>query len=350
MSETVASICHMSLLNPAVHSRIFYKEALTQVKAGYSVSIIGQGKESQPYEKDGVKIVPFAPFRWLSMWRLFAPWKILWKAYRVKADMYQVHTPELLPITLVLWLLRLGKCKLVYDVHEDYYLNIRFGGYWPAAIRRGMAWMTRAVERFFARRMDGIVYAEDCFSIKGAEHIPHAYCLNKVVLPENPVEKVEVNSGHLRLIYTGTIARNWGILDAVELWIKLNEVRRVELVVAGYAQEVKLLEELHERVETSGLAKLFTLVGGATYVPHQTIVELIQTCSAGVGLYHLRENIKDRIPTKFYEFMGQGRPVLFTSNPRWNALNEQYDFGIPLAPHSWNSPRDYSSNHFPTFW
>ncbi|MEL6843914.1 MAG: hypothetical protein AAFP02_11955, partial [Bacteroidota bacterium] len=55
-------LCHLSLLNPLRHPRIYYKHALSACLAGYQVSVIAQGREEAHYDEAGIHLIPLAPF------------------------------------------------------------------------------------------------------------------------------------------------------------------------------------------------------------------------------------------------------------------------------------------------
>ena len=203
MSFRPLHICHLSVLNPAQHSRIFHKEAITQAAAGHSVTIIAQDPAPHPYTENGIHIIPLGQFgriRW-ARWRAAA--KLFQLACKTKADIFIIHTPELLDTAL-----RLKKqfplARFVYDMHEDYPLNIRTAAYYPWGLRHVLAAKVLQAERNFQAWGDAVVYAEACFEghlkMKSGQAITVA---NKCLLPsqapapsfpkpgETPIQKGE---------------------------------------------------------------------------------------------------------------------------------------------------------------
>src|SRR5687768_1730874 len=112
MASGPLHICHLSLLNPAIHSRIFFKMALSQVQAGYRVSIIAQDPARAPYMREGVEIVPLGVFGRLSWRRLWSLGRMRRLAQGLAADVYQIHTVELLGLARKLKQ-RLPKAKVI---------------------------------------------------------------------------------------------------------------------------------------------------------------------------------------------------------------------------------------------
>lgn len=319
-------ICHLTVLNPARHTRILYKLACSQAGWGWSASIIGQDAAAAPYEAEGVRIVPLRPFGRLSLRRLLAPWRILLLALRERADVYTVHTPELLPVALLLRALR--RARLIYDMHEDYAATIRQALHYPAWLRRPLAALIRGLERLALPHLAAVCYAEACYvNVLGAP--PERVLLLRntftwravqgqaqTVLPPQPY-----------LLYTGTIAREWGVLAALDLWESVCRLTPVHLCVAGFTHDAGLLDEIRRRVQASGLEEQFTLIGGASYVPYADILHLIRHCRAGIALYEPLPHLRDKIPTKFYEFLALGRPLIYPQSPVWARFGAEAGLG-----------------------
>ena len=107
-------ICFLTSVHPAFDARIFYKEAKTLAKAGYSVTLIAQHSKDEIV--DGVRIIALPKPR-NRLFRIFGTtWRMFRLALKQTADVYHFHDPELIPVGIVLRLL--GK-KVIYDVHED---------------------------------------------------------------------------------------------------------------------------------------------------------------------------------------------------------------------------------------
>lgn len=331
-------ICHISLLNPAIHSRIFFKMALSQVQAGYRVTIIAQDPAPAPYLREGVEIIPLGVFGRLSWRRIWYSWRFSRIARRVGADIYQIHTVELLATGKKLKQ-ALSRAKVVYDMHEDYVANILHADYYSEWSRPKLAARVIAVQDDFCKWGDGLILAEDCFqALLPFDPDRTVVARNKFRAPAIvPATKLDLADPKLpMMLCTGTIAENWGIFKAVSLWAEFNKFSAVNLVIAGHSQDAALLQELQLRVNATGLSGRFVLVGGSSYVPFEQLVALIKVCTFGVALYQLKENIKDRIPTKFYEFMAAGKPLVYSENPIWDSMNAHSKFGVVL-PKAWTS-------------
>jgi len=321
-------ICHLSVLNPIHHTRIFFKLAWTQAKLGCKVSILAQAQKGHQWQITNIQTYPQPTFSRLSIRRLLTPFIYLRKALKRKADVYTIHTPELLLTALLLKALR-PSISLIYDVHEDYAKNIQFAGYYPKAIRF-LAKAIRVYEKFAIRFFDYVTYAEYCYhdilNAKQKAYILRNSFTNRPIAHTTPQTPIPSRP---YLLYTGTIAENWGIKETLKLWIEWNKHQEILLIVAGFAPQPQILTDIQQQVEAANLSHNFQLIGGNTYLPYTEIIHLIKHCWLGLALYKLRPNIKGKIPTKFYEFMANKKPLLFTNDPQWIDFNQKYPLGFP---------------------
>jgi len=185
--------------------------------------------------------------------------------------------------------------------------------------------------RFFA----AVFYAENCYdNMLGVAENKKFLLLNhfthkalailpaqKPALPELPY-----------MLCCGTLNRTWGVKKSLDLWTEFNAIEPLHLVIAGFTYDEETLEMITEFVAQSPYSARFTLIGGNKYVPYPTILYLIQHCCFGTGLYDLPPNIIGKTPTKFYEYLALAKPLLFTSDPYWNSLNQAWNLGIAVSP------------------
>lgn len=322
-------VCHLTVLNPALHSRIFYKEARTLQEAGYNACIVGQDEAAAPYEHMGIAIQPLPVAGRGLCSRAYLHLRILFLLFfRIRARVYHLHAPELIPIGFALKLLG---AQLVYDVHEDYYLNIRYGGTTAKPWHKPLADVARWMERMAARRFDYIFYAEACYhNMLAAPTGKCAVLPNYFYLPPF-AERLYAPLPHMPVLgYFGTIARNWGIVETIDLWRQLNKTTPVFLLVGGHTYDAQLLAQLQQQLHQSNLAGRWRLLGGKNYLAYEELIDHMQACTFIAALYHPTANIRDRIPTKFYEAIALGKPVVFTHNPTWDELNDQNHFGLGI--------------------
>jgi glycosyltransferase involved in cell wall biosynthesis len=136
--------------------RIFHREARALAAAGYDVTLIAPGARAG--EDAGVRFLGLPawggragrPIRWPVL---------LWRAARLRADIFHLHDPELLPWGLVL--AAISGRPVIYDSHEYLAESILTKHWIPAALRRPVAWLADRVEKACAARLAAVVTVTD---------------------------------------------------------------------------------------------------------------------------------------------------------------------------------------------
>ena len=261
-----------------------------------------------------------------------------WRLLRaVRPTLIIVHAPELLPLTL-LWQ-RLGRGRqFIYDIRENYALNISTQGVYGRGVRGWLAAGLRWVETRAAGRAAAVILAEASY----AAELPFLARLpaNRVLTLENkyqPAAEEQLPTGAraspppdqpLRLLFSGTISGLNGVREAIAL---TQELRRAwpggaRLHLIGYCQQPALLREL-TRLAGENPAWL-TLTGGARPVPHRHIITAIAGADFGLLAYQPHPSTARCRPTKLFEYLAHGLPVLLPTNPLWEALLVRHQAGL----------------------
>ncbi len=323
-------ILQLSVLDTVMHPRIYYKYGLSFADLGFEVKIVGEKKHEIHVSQEKVELMGLpsvAPTAFARLKRQIQLWKIAWQD---KPSILMIHAIELTFFAFLYKILR-PKTYVIYDVFEDYEKNIFFNPMLSHLTKKVISLMLRPLERFFAKYFDAVCYAENCYD-NILDILPEKkyVFLNKFsekMLDDNLILSLPNTS---YMLYTGTLEENWGILQTIDVWIGLNQIEPLHLVIAGFTYDTQMIANIHQKVNASGLAHLFTLYGGNQYVPYSQIVHLIQHCKFGTGLYIPTPSIVGKIPTKFFEYMSLGKPLVFTDEPYWNELNEKWNFGISI--------------------
>jgi len=317
-------ILFVSLLNPALHRRIFFQLARSASTVFERVSVLGSGGAEKNYWQDGIQVIQKENFTRLSVHRLVRQWE--W--YRVINQLAPTHicfaTPELIP--LMLYLKKTTGVKLIYDVHENYERNILYGSGYAHFLRGFLATQVRRLEQSAVPDLDGVIYAET-----GFDNILNVRDERKIIL-----RNVYTPSGQhcdlplppqLYLLITGTLAPVWGILEAIEAFKIIAKQSDYHLVIAGYGNNQSFIQKLE--IAVNGYPSIH-VESWTDAVSYPRIEQLIQHCTAGFAFYKPSLRMADRIPTKFYEYAAYGKPLFFSDFEPWNQLNKQYHFGIPV--------------------
>lgn len=279
----------------------------------------------------------------LSLGRLAAQWRYWRLLRRVAPGLVIVHAPELLPLT-VLWQ-RLGRGRsFVYDVRENYALNVSTQRVYRGLVRRGLASGLRWVETRAAHRAAGIILAEASYRVElpflGAVPAGRLVVLENKYHPapgEAPLPPPRpAPTAPLRLLYSGTISELNGVGEAIAFAAQMSRAwpAGAHLAIVGYCQQPALLRKIQEAVAQNPAG--LTLVGGAEPVPHARIVAEIGRSHAGLLPYRPHPSTERCRPTKLFEYLAHGLPIISSPNALWNDSLRQHgaglqvDFGRPV--------------------
>jgi len=236
----------------------------------------------------------------------------------------QFHDPELVPAMALLGILRPGTYTL-YDIHEDLPLQLASKNYLPIWARGPMARLAACMLRTARELFSGFAPATEAIGRDwpaGQTRVVHNY-------PRDLFSRAGALGRTLdprRILYVGGLSRERGILLALEAVrrarIRLPELR-LELI--GWVMDE----------ETAQAIRAAEAEGWCLHIPRLDQDALMERAAgAGVGLVTLlpRPNYLESLPTKLFEYMAMGIPVLASDFPLWRALVERAGAGRLADP------------------
>lgn len=321
----------VSLLKPIDDTRMYGKLGRTLSSLpGAEIHVCGY-KTPPPAGPPGFFFHPLFRFRRLSPARLLAPARYLRLLFRLRPSLVLVCTHELL-LPSVLYKLVTGS-RLIYDVQENYALNIRTQPVYPPVVRPLLAGLVRLTERSSAPFVDHFLLAERSYA-RELPFLGRGYTVVENKLASAPEGKkkrdvrVQVGPGPVRLLYSGTISRLNGVFEVVRLCRQLREVHPgVELRIIGYCPQPDVLTELRQAIAGK---PYITLTGGDWLVPHPDILAAIGQSDIGLLPYRPHPSTFSCVPTKLFEYMGHALPLLLQQNPAWEPLVNRHQAGLFL--------------------
>ncbi|UOQ70781.1 glycosyltransferase [Hymenobacter cellulosilyticus] len=337
-----------SVLKPLDDTRMYGKYGRTLVGRAaetHTVHIAGRWAPTPANAPAGLQFHSLLRGSRLSWQRLAAQlryWRLLG---RLQPDVVVVHAPELLPLTLLWQRLRPGQRQFLYDVRENYALNIRTQQVYPSWLRDWLAALVRRLETAAASRAAGIILAERSY----ADELPFATQPRTVVLENKfepqPGQAIPTQARllpqpgqELRLLYSGTISELNGVFEAIEFTQRLRQLwPAAHLTIIGFCQRPEQLQQLRQVI--AGAAGAVTLIGGDTLVPHAQIVAEIGRSHLGLLPYRRHESTWRCVPTKLFEYLANGLPVLIPDNPYWTEVVARHQAGVVV---------DFTETNLPT--
>jgi glycosyltransferase involved in cell wall biosynthesis len=313
-------ICHLTSVHPRYDTRIFHKECKTLSNAGFDVNlIVADGKGD---EIDKIKIYDVGKPINRKERMLKTTKKVFQKALEVNADIYHFHDPELIPIGLKLK--KLDK-KVIYDVHEDVPEQIMSKNYIPKSFRKILSIGINLIEKNSVRLFDYIVVPTDFIKSKFLKYNRKVIDVKNYISKQyikNTIDKASKSNDFI-LIFAGSIYKERGILEGIKACNMLRELT-VRFLIFGemdstYYSEIKEVDTLG-RLDYKGV------------LPYEKI--LMELAKADIGFvcdYPLKRHMEG-LPTKLFEYMAVGIPVIASNFPLWKEIVEKNNCGICVDP------------------
>ena len=321
-----------SLLKPINDTRLYEKLGVSISKLpDSSVHICGYEAPIPENAASNISFHPIFGFNRLSLGRAKAQHAYYQLLLKVRPELIIVSTHELLLVSY-LYKHKYG-CRLVYDVQENYSLNLRAQHNYSRGLKHLMAWGVRGLEKLTATGIEHFLLAERSY----AEELPflqgrYTFIENKYKAPSNqtkPDTPVAIPAAApLRLLYSGTIAEEYGVWEALALTEKLYALNpAVQLTIIGYCANAHTWERLQANCQKLPFVEL---IGGDRLVPHSHILEKISESHIGLLPYRYNPSTFRCIPTKLYEYMAHALPILIQQNPLWQAIVEGSGAGLSI--------------------
>ncbi|RME46148.1 MAG: glycosyltransferase [Chloroflexi bacterium] len=314
-------VVHITSAHPATDTRIFYKECSTLAKHGYEVVLVAAGAENRIDQ--GVRISGVPKMRGRVGRMTATARRVVGAAVSEHADLYHFHDPELLP--WVFWLHHRGE-KVVFDMHENMPLAIMSKPYLNGAARYMIRFLYSLLERGFLRDIP-VIFAENSYS----RYYPYVQ-RSEVVLNLPEVEELLQIPGEKKerftLGYMGRVAIQRGSMAMLQVVQRLQRRGlRVAFDCVGPVEK-KHLSELQRFAERAGVQHV-TLHGYRSPVEGWKIMA---RCHAGLALLQDVPNYRDSYPTKLFEYMALGLPVITSNFPLYRDIVEQRGCGLCVPP------------------
>ena len=319
-----------SVLKPADDVRSCYKigHSLAQTNK-YEVNIIGFNSKKKAKHQN-IFLYPIFNFKRNSFKRLFAPFSILKIYLQLKPKLIIVNAPELL------WVIFLIKIifgtQIIYDIRENYQFNIKQNQIYKG-FKKSLAafyiWINESLSQYF---IDGYFLAEEIYEnqLKFISKKPYIKLLNKSTLPQKEKGKPINYSKHqsIKFIYTGTIGREYGTIEAIDFCKKLHEKNpNITLTIIGYSPDNEYLQLIKLALSK---VKYIELKTTEEPIPQSDIIIEIKDSDVAILPYQLNPNISGRFPTKIYDYLALEIPMIIPPHPKWKAFLDQFQAGYSV--------------------
>lgn len=310
--------------------RVFHKECVSLVKAGYDVTMVCPNAQSRTQQ--GVKIIGVKYSGKTDRERFTVLPKLLFqKALEVDADIYQFNDPA--SICYGSKLKRMGK-RVIFDAFEDHpSMWMNRGRGFKGLFYKFIGFAYKQYEMVKCKEFDAAIvcyhWTRDRFKKvnNNVELVLNFPIINRNEIKERPLRTTD----DVNICYAGTISDAWNIPTLINAVEKLNSVG---LNLAGWSSD-----ELINRMKSLRGWKKVIFFGKLS---KQDVNEKIYAHSdIGVALYHYSPLCKGKIGNmsnnKLFEYLLMGMPVICTDFNLWKEVVEKNHCGICVNPSDENA-------------
>lgn len=325
-------ICHVTSAHKNNDIRIFQKECKSLAKQeDFDVHLVAQGESRI---EDDVTVHGLGTSSKGRLNRIFSMSnKIYKKAASLKADIYHLHDPELL-----LYAKRLKKKNniVIFDSHENYPQQIMEKGYIPFFLRRLIAFLYKTYETYVVKKIDAVIIPCTTFG----KNPFSGRCKHSILLDNYPIldgrrkyiERSEIqNISCPKVCYVGGLTAARGITNLVKACDQAN----VKLILAGSFSSESYQTEVMQMKEAR-------CVDYRGFCDYNQVTAIYEEADIGasillkVGQYATMENL----PTKTYEYLQVGLPVIMSDTDYNKKLMQKEDFAYLVDPGNVNEISD----------
>jgi len=338
----MVDICSLSTVHYAYDNRIYHKQARSLAAAGFSVTVLARAEDDPP--PDDTVDVQYLPSHHSRFARFVSTLRLLGRVFQLRARVYVVHDPELLPLALALKLLR---CRVVYDMHEDMPAQIGMKEWLPRWSRPFIAALYRRLERFALRRLDGLVLAETGYE-PAYTHRHRATVLNYPTTRSHQADaqdathqiisasddepgQVPAQAPGQVVAYVGTLTERRGLFTMLEAARQIKEdIPSVLFKLVGPINVPSEAARAKAFIDDHDLHQIVQFTG--RLAPVQAHAQL-KDARVGLALLEPEPNYLHSLPTKLFEYMLAGVPVLCSNVPLWQQIVADSGCGFTVSPH-----------------
>jgi len=302
-----------------------YNEAKTLAESGYEVTVLGwdrSGESDSSEVRDGIRIERIyekSPDRSgihsLKNFIRFS-FKVLSHLKKKSFDVVHCHNLQLLP--LAIFLKKLRKVPLIFDSCEPDYYSL-----YP----RKLQGMVKFLEKFMAQRTDAI-FVHNEYQVRKYQGFGHgrvtligSYPPKEMILKNfegSPFPKEKIRIGRI-----GSIYQDNGIEEILEGFkLIAPSVENVELLFAG--RVFQSYKDTFNRL-IQGMGDKVKVFGAFHW---DDMPKLYRQIDVSIMIYHRSAWFKNITPTKFFDSLAMGVPVIVSDMGGLKEIVEHHHCGI----------------------
>ena len=321
MSEYPTESVHLTSTHRPFDTRVFQKECKTLAREGIRVTLVVPHTGDEVQDHVQIRAIP-KPATGKERLK-----KTTMDVYRAalkenKHAIFHFHDSELLPHMLIL---KLRGRRVIYDAHEDTPRQIKYQHWIPDSLKGSVTLFMRILESLGGRMFDRVIVAEPIIAEnfkKENTTLLHNY---PILAEFEPCHAIPYESRPLHIGFAGGISEVRGVREVVKAMGMLDGIPDARLIMAGafYPDSLKTEVEQYkgwERVTFKG------------WVSRSEVQHILGNSRVGVITRHPIERHLTAMPTKLFEYMAAGLPVVASDLPTIRPIVETHRCGLLVDP------------------
>jgi len=317
------NIVHLTSVHSPADTRIFHKQCKTLTEVGYRVTLVVPTDQDETREEVIIKAVPSPSSRLDRV--LKTTRHVLRAAISEDADLYHLHDSELLPVGLVL---RALGYKVVYDAHENLPKSLEGRPWIPSYLKQIGRIAADVLERLLTYPMTGVIAATPSIRKRFSHVSQTALIQNFPLLTE--FEDLEPQSPYNRrpkdAVYIGSLTRARGAKEMIQATTTISS-GELQLILGGKFGDLDFRDSCFQ---SDGWRN--TQFKG--WLTREEVGHVLSEARTGLVVLQPVPNLIDAQPTKMYEYMAAGLPVVASDFPLWRQIVEESQCGLLVDPTS----------------
>ena len=324
LTKNLISVCHVISGYYRNDPRIFQRQCKSLRDANFSVCILTN--DNQPDEiLEGIPIYSsnnFSSSRLRIL--LFAKKQFLKRAIDIDADIYQMHSPELLSLGLALK--KAGKI-VIYDAHEDLPMHIIEKEWIPKLLRKPLSFVVENYMNSILLKYHAIISPHSHVIDKLKKINPNTTLITNFakVMPSKEITLNEYIQRSQVICYSGTVYLHSNQLTILNA---LKHFSNISYNIAGYCSPhyLKILSkhESYNKLNYIGRLNWADLSG------------FYNKSRIGIVVIDYKMNLGGKKGTyavnKIFEYMEAGLPIICSDYVLWQNIIEEFNCGICVEP------------------
>lgn len=315
-------ICVITTIHPPFDARIYERGIKSSLEAGFSVCLVSPWQK--PYQ-------PWLNHSWICLrppkrrWeRIYHGFKTFLASCRVQAKIYHFHDVDFLLWGVLLNFIK--KVPVVYDCHENNPEEIMYNKTWiPLYLRKLLSRITLEVENQAVKKLGY------CITVVSSQMERFSKLGVKTILIRNySAWKPIRNLKHERALIciAGTLTPSHGMNVILEMGreLKRKSINLIIIITDRFLSE-NYKEHIMKTIQIEDLPiKIYQKV------KPKDIASLLSKACIGLSVEQDTPEKRISLPTKLFEYMAFGLPIIASNLPNIRKVIKEADCGILVSP------------------